>query len=157
MAESTGEITLFPQWRQAVKDFLGAGFSAGDVIPRAWLEEHFGMSALDEAKPLLPAAYNARHFVWLRNLEALRSELLERHQIYLSTVIGEGYRIVPPSEQAAAAQDKFDREAKKSYRVAANTLKNIKVSELTDAERRENLDAIAKLSMMRGMQKTALE
>lgn len=157
MADSTGDVTLFPQWRQAVKEFLDAGFVAGDVIPRAWLEAHFAMPELDEDRPLLPAAYNARQFVWLRNLEAFRGELLGRHQIYLSTVIGEGYRIVPPAEQTAAAQDKFEREAKKSYRVAANTLKNIKVSELTDAERRENLDAIAKLSMMRGMQKTALE
>ena len=152
-----GEVTLFPEWRQAVKDFLAAGFKEGDIVPHAWLEQHFGMAALEEDKPLLPAAYNARNFSWLRNVDALRTELLEVHQIFLSSVIGQGYRLVPPREQTAAAQEKFERESRKSFRRAATTLRHIRMSELTDAERKENIDAVAKLSMLRGMQKTALE
>ncbi len=151
------DLPLFPDWRQAVKEFLKANFKEGDLIPKDWLEKQFRMEELDDSKPMLPADWSARQFVWMRNMEAFRSELLERHQIYLSNVLGQGYRIVPPREQTSAAQEKFDREAKKSFRQAANTLKNVKISELNEAERRENLDAIAKLSMLRGMQKTALE
>lgn len=152
MAEANS-TSLLPEWRQAVKDFLAAGFQEGDVVPHAWLEQHFDMSPLDEDQPILPADWSARQFAWLRNIEAFRSELLEQHQIFLSSVIGQGYRLVPPREQTASAEDRFQREARKSYKRAATVLKNIRVSELTEAERRENTDAIAKLSMLKGMHK----
>lgn len=151
------EATLLPEWRQAVKDFLAAGFREGDIVPHTWLELHFGMAKLDEDEPLLPADWSARQFDWLRNVEALRAELLEQHQIFLSSVHGQGYRLVPPREQSAVAQERFEREAKRSYRRAATTLKNVRLSELTEAERKENLDAIARIAMLRGMHKTTLE
>lgn len=150
------EPTLLPEWRQAVKDFLSADFKEGDVVPHAWLESHFGMAALDESAPMLPADWNARQFTWLRNMEAFRAELLEQHQIFLSSVHGEGYRLVPPHEQTEIAEDKFQREANKSFRRAALTMRHVRLDALTDAGRRANTDAIAKLSQLRGMQK-ALE
>lgn len=156
MAESDS-TTLLPEWRQAVKDFLAAGFKEGDIVPHAWLEQHFDMAPLDADRPILPADWSARQFTWLRNIEAFRSELLEQHQIFLSNIIGQGYRLVPPREQTSVAQDKFERDAKKSYRRAATVLKHVRIADLTDAERRENLDAITKIAMLRGMHKTALE
>lgn len=144
---------LLPEWRQAVKDFLAAGFKEGGIVSHAWLEEHFGMSKLDDDKPLLPADWNARQFEWLRNIEAFRAELLEEHQVFLSSVFGEGYRLVPPREQTAIAQERFEREAKRSYRKAATTLKHVRAAELTESERKENLDAIARIAMLRGMHK----
>lgn len=149
--DEVDETQLLPEWRQAVRDFLAAGFKEGDIVSHAWLERHFGMSELDESKPLLPIDWSARQFTWLRNIEAFRAELLENHQVFLSSVYGEGYRLVPPREQTAIAQERFEREAKRSYRKAANTLKHVRVGELTEAERRENLDAIARIAMLRGM------
>jgi hypothetical protein len=151
------QLTLHPEWKQAVQDFLATGFKQGDVVTHAWLEQHFGMDSLDDDKPLLPAAYSDRQFTWLRNIESFRAELLEKHQIYLSSVHGEGYRVVPPREQTALAQEKFERDAKKAFRRTANTLKNVKLSELNEAERKENLDAVARLAMLRGMHKSAIE
>lgn len=148
------QTSLLPEWRQAVKDFLAAGFKEGDVVPHRWLEEHFGMAELEEDKPLLPADWSARQFEWLRNIEAFRTELLEQHQVFLSSVFAEGYRLVPPREQTAIAQERFERDAKRSYRKAANTLKNVRLSELSEAERKENLDAIARIAMLRGMHKS---
>jgi len=155
--DDTAEPTLLPEWRQAVRDFLSAGFKEGDIVPHAWLEQHFGMAKLDEDKPLLPADWSARQFDWLRNIESFRTELLEQHQVFLSSVYGEGYRLVPPREQSAIAQERFERDAKRSYRKAAATLKNVRLGELTEAERKENLDAIARIAMLRGMHKTAVE
>jgi hypothetical protein len=151
------ETTLLPEWRQAVEDFLSAGFNQGDLVTHAWLEQRFGMPALADNKPMLPADWSKRQFAWLRNVEAFRAELLERHQIYLSTVIGQGYRIVPPGEQTSIAQDKYERDARKSYRKTATVLKNVRVTELTESERKENIDAIARLAMLRGMHRTAVE
>lgn len=146
--------SLLPEWRQAVKDFLAAGFKEGDVVSHSWLEEHFGMKKLDEDKPLLPADWSARQFEWLRNIEAFRTELLEQHQVFLSSVFGEGYRLVPPREQTVIAQERFERESKRSYRKAANTLKNVRIGELTEAERKENMDAIARIAMLRGFHRS---
>lgn len=150
MAESD-QTQVLPEWRQAVRDFLAAGFNEGDVVSHAWLESHFGMEPVDQDKPMLPAEWSARQFAWLRNIEAFRTELLENHQVFLSSVFGEGYRLVPPREQTAIAQEKFERDAKRSYRKAATTLKHVRIGELTEAERKENLDAIARLAMLRGM------
>jgi hypothetical protein len=148
------QTTLLPEWRQAVKDFLAAGFKEGYVVSHAWYESHFGMEPLDEDKPLLPADWNIRQFTWLQNIESFRTELLEQHQVFLSNVFGQGYRLVPPREQTAIAQEKFERDAKRSYRKAATTLKHIRAAELTEAERKENLDAIARIAMLRGMHKS---
>lgn len=148
------KTSLLPEWRQAVKDFLAAGFKEGDVVSHSWLEEHFGMKKLDEDRPLLPADWNARQFEWLRNIEAFRTELLEQHQIFLSSVFGQGYRLVPPREQTAIAQERFERDAKRSYRKAANTLKNVRIGELSESERKENLDAIARIAMLRGFHRS---
>lgn len=147
------EPTLLPEWRQAIKDFIAQGFEPGNVVTHAWLETHFGMESLDDDQALTAIEFQERQFVWLKNIDAFRAELLEKHQIFLSNVHGEGYRVVPPEEQTGVAQDKFEGAAKKAYRTAAVTMKNVKLNELTDEQRKENTDAIAKLSMLRGMQR----
>lgn len=150
------EPKILPEWRQAVRDFLAENFEPGEVIPRAWFEEHFELVEMDEDESLTAADFQARQFKWLQNMEAFRAELLEKHQICLANVHGEGYRLVPPAEQTELAQEKFAADAKKAYKRAAKTLRNVRMSELTDDERKENMDAVAKLSMLRGMHK-ALE
>lgn len=147
------EPKLLPEWRQAVKDYLAAGFKPGDVISRSWFERHFDMPELDSDQPLTVSEFQDRQFKWLQNIEAFRAELLEEHQICLANVHGTGYRVVPPGEQTGLAQDKFESEARKAYKRAAKTLRHVRMSELTDDQRKENMDAVAKLSMLRGMHK----
>lgn len=150
------EPTVLPEWRQAVRDFLAADFKDGDVVPHAWLESRFGMPPLNEDEPLLPAVWQERQFRWLAMIESFRTELLEEHNIHLSNVYGQGYRVVPAREQTAIAEEKFQRETRRSFRKTALILKHVRIEQLSDSERRENMDAIAKLSKLRGMQK-ALE
>nr|WKF58839.1 hypothetical protein HUO10_003340 [Paraburkholderia busanensis] len=145
------EVTLLPVWKQAVADFIDAGFQDGDVVHRAWFEQHFGMSEEHDSVKL--EVYQARQLMWMENIEAMRRKLLEEHQIYLENVFGTGYRIVPPGEQTAATKARFEREVKKEFRRAAVALKNVRYDRLTDEQRQENLDAIAKLSQLRGMRK----
>jgi hypothetical protein len=146
------ELKLFPLWKQAVKDFIDARFSEGDVITKKWLEEHFEMTPAGELTTL--EEFERRAFDWLKNTTSFRESLLEEHQIALQTVIGDGYRVVPPHEQTALAREKFEKEARKSYKKAVLTMTNVQVDKLTDQQRKENTDAIAKLSMLRGMHKS---
>lgn len=150
------QVTLYPAWKQAVEDFMTAGFQPGDLIPHSWLGEHFGLPMLDDAATLTPSEYRDRQFVWLAHIEAVKNELLERHSIFLKSVFGEGYRWVPAGEQTGIAVDAFEKEAKRAYRKVGARLTHLRVSELTDGQRQENLDAIGRLSMLQGMHK-ALE
>lgn len=150
------EVTLFPAWKQAVRDFLAAGFKPGDMVPHDWLQEHFDMGGLSDGASLTLQEYRDRQFKWLQSVEAFKAELLEDHQIYLASVYGEGYRWVPPREQTGLAMEKFEREAKRVFRQAALRLKHVRAGELTDDQRRQNIDAIGKMSAIRGMTRKAL-
>lgn len=150
---SEPEFTLYPAWKQAVQDFLAAGFNPGDVVPHAWLAEHFGMPLLTDASTLSVAEFQERQFTWLANIEALKSELLEVHQIFLVSVFGQGWRWVPPHEQTSTAVKRFEHEAKRAYRKAGNRLMHVRLAELTDEGRRENVDAVGRLSLLEGMHK----
>ena len=36
-------MMLFPQWKQAVQNFIDEGFKPGDVVTKEWLYENFGL------------------------------------------------------------------------------------------------------------------
>lgn len=148
---SDGEVTLHPRWKQAVVDFLAAGFQPGSVITHAWLAEHFGMPLLDDAATLTAAQYRERQFEWLASMELFKADLLERHQIFLRSVFGEGYRWVPPGEQTTATLKEFEADARRAYKKAGARLVNVRYEELTDDQRQENVNAIAKVSMLENM------
>lgn len=149
------ELSLYPTWKQAARDFLEAAFPPGSLITHAWLEEHFEMPA--PADPMTFKAFQTRQFEWLRNVDSLRTYLLEDHQIYLESIAGEGYRVVPPSEQTKVADGRFEREAARAFQRVTTALENVRVEQLTDAQRRENTDAVAKIAMLRGMARKALK
>lgn len=146
---------LFPAWKQAVQDFL-AEFKYGDLVPHDWLEAHFGLLTIEDSERLTAAAFKARQFAWLANIEAFKSELLTVHQVCLESVRGEGFRWVPPGEQTGVATRDFERDARKTFRAVGQRLKNVRLSELSDIQRGENMDAIAKVSALRGMTRKAL-
>lgn len=146
-----GEVTLHPRWKQAVADFLAGGFKPGDVITHEWLAAHFGMPLVDDMAKISAADYRARQFDWLATIELFKSELLMQHQIYLRSVYGEGYRWVPPGEQTGAAMKEFEQDARRAYRKAGVRLANVRYEELTDGQRQENVDAIARVSMLHSM------
>lgn len=148
-------ITLFPIWRQAVADFLAENFEPGAIIKKKWLEEHFDIQPI--IGKMTAAQFQERQFKWLASMESFRSCLLEEHQILLHSVYGEGYRVVPPHEQTEHSAERFEKEATKAYARAATAMKNVQVDKLTDEQRRHNTDAIAKLSMLRGMHVGALK
>lgn len=146
---------LFPAWKQAVQDFL-AEFKYGDLVPHDWLESHFSMLSIADGERLTESAFKARQFAWLANIEAFKSDLLTVHQVCLESVRGEGFRWVPPGEQTGIATRDFERDARKTFRAAGQRLKHIRIGELSDIQRGENVDAIAKVSALRGMTRKAL-
>lgn len=153
---SDGGVQLFPAWKRAAADFL-AEFKYGAVVPHAWLEQRFGMPQLGDRQKLTAADFSKRQFEWLQNIESFKDELLREHAVCLQSVRGEGYRWVPPAEQSKVAMDAFEKDVKQVYATAAKRTRNVRRDELTDEQRRENADAIAKLASLRGLTRKTLK
>ncbi|WP_417585309.1 hypothetical protein [Pelagibacterium sp.] len=150
------EMVKYPLYKQAVQDFL-AEFAYGDMVSHAWLEEHFGMPTIGDSKQLTAEQFRERQFEWLSNVEAFKSELLKDHQVCLQSVWGQGYRWVPPHEQTELAVTEFQRSAKKIFGAAGSKLRNLRVLELNNEQRRANMDAVAKFSALQVMATKALQ
>lgn len=149
------DMQKFPIWKQAVEDFL-AEFKYGDMVTHAWMEQRFGMPSLGQTQRLTPEQFRERQFEWLANVEAFKAALLKDHQVCLQSVRGEGYRWVPPHEQTSVALKEFEHNARKVFRTTGGKLRNVRHLELTDEQRRSNMDAIAKVSALSGMTNKAL-
>lgn len=155
MSEVT-ELSRYPSWRQAVQDFLRE-FRYGDLVSHDWLAAHFGMPTVEDEHAMTAAEFRKRQFEWLQNIESFKAELLRDHSVLLQAVRGEGFRWVPPHEQTRIAEDAFQKDAGRAFRSAAYKLKHVRVSELTDDQRKENVDAVAKLAQMRSMHRKAIK
>lgn len=144
------EVSKHPLYRQAVDDFVRE-FQYGDMVSHRWLEDRFGMPSLDDAATLTADQFRERQFEWLANLEGFKAVLLREHQVCLQSVRGKGYRWVPPHEQTEVVIGEFQKGAKKLFGKAGSGLRNLRISELSDDQRKTNMDAVAKISALAGM------
>lgn len=149
------EVTKYPAYKQAVEDFL-AQFKYGDLAGHDWLEARFGMPSMSESRSLTVEQFRDRQFEWLANVEAFKAELLRDHQVCLQSVRGRGYRWVPPHEQTGVAMEELGRNVRKVFRSTGQKLRHLRLTELTDEQRRDNLNQVAKFSALRGMTAKAL-
>ena len=149
------ELKKSPSWKQAANEFLD-DFKYGDMVTHAWMEQRFGMPSITESHRMTVEQFRERQFEWLANVEAFKAEVLKEHQVCLQSVRGEGYRWVPPHEQTSVAVKEFESSVSRVFRTAGNKLRNLRHLELTDDQRRSNMDAIAKVSALTGMSNKAL-
>jgi hypothetical protein len=150
------DFALFPEWKQAVKDFVEANFAPGTTIDRQWFLQRFGMTESPDAQ-MSAEKHQELQFKWLRNMSATRDALLQQHQIALESVTGIGYRVIPPHEQTDVAMRRMKKEMRSALAKAIDTVTYTKTEALTDEQRRARNDALAKLSMLRGMNRAALK
>lgn len=141
-------------WRVALPKFLAAGFSPGDLIKHEWFFEALGIVQPKDCTEAQTALKS--QLVYCREVSELRRELLEEHQIALRNVLGEGYEIVHPHEQTAWAEERVKAELGKAARTARARLTNVQFDQLTDTQKKENLDAQARLSFFRKEARKAL-
>lgn len=148
-------LELLPPWREALRRFAESGFRAGDTITHAWFFEAFGL-------PLRTAETTAMEWEkvalqFMRHFCSLREALLTERQMDLASTRGVGYRIVPPSEQTSLAYGDCVAELRRAFRRGLDRIINVDQSKLTAEQRRENADALAKMSQLRAMTKAARE
>lgn len=141
-------IQLHPAWRQAVADFLAGNFQPGHVLEFGWLYEHFTLAAPTGNTTLDVADKTQLQF--LRAFNEFQDALLTEHQVALANVRGVGYRVVHPGEQTQWAEGEGIAEIKRAARKLGSRLTNVNLSLVDATKRRENADALARLSMLSG-------
>jgi hypothetical protein len=139
MSEAT--IRLNDPVLYALERFEEDGFTYGDVIPRAWFDECFGI----EQPKTVAEAYDAQ-VLYMNLMGALRKRLLNDRKMALRSKPGVGQEVVRPSEQTAWAVTEFRGALALAVEKTRDRLKNIDLQALTEDEKRANADAIAKLS-----------
>jgi hypothetical protein len=134
---------------QAINQFERDNFRDGDLVSHEWLKW-----ALDLPEPQ-GTAEEARQaqITRMNRTQDFMQRLLESRQIALESVTGQGYRIVPPNEQAGYAAEVASRHIDKGLRKGRNILSNTRVTQLTAEERRRHDDAAAKMDSFRQMVK----
>jgi hypothetical protein len=148
-------VQQYPEWREAIKKFTQQAFASGDVLTFEWLYGAFGIARPLPTTQLADAQKAELRF--LSQYKEFEDALLREHQIALANVRGVGYRLVPPSEQTGWAEQSGVGEIKKAVRKLGDRLTNVDLTRLSVAGRKENADALARLAMLSGMTKHAVE
>ena len=149
---SIGDVELHPAWRQAVREFIAADHKPGDRLERVYF---YGLLRVAMPAPDTPmAAAEKARLAFLQQFTAFRDELLTEHQIDLEAVPGFGYRVVPPAEQTALAERQGRDEVRRALRKSIIRLANVDLAALDHNQRRDNADAMARMSQLRGLVRT---
>jgi hypothetical protein len=136
------ETSLEWSVKDAVDLFFKDGKRDGDLLSHDWI-----LFALDMRTP----ETREEQFELLERMDAFRTALLREHCIALQNVRGEGYRIVPPGEQAEYAARLAESYFRKGARKGGELLKNIRRDQLTHAEARRHTDCEVKMAALSGM------
>lgn len=143
-----------------------ADFTDGDVLSHEWLHTALDIVSPDFRGVELIEAYRRSAYIadlirkhqfnYMAQIEELREELLEEHNVALKNVRGEGYRLIPPKEQTNLAMDTLKRDVNLSVKKCQKLLVNIRVEQLDSVALKENTDAVAKLSFFNRLSKRRL-
>lgn len=108
----------------------------GDTLSHDWLK--FALS-IPEAKSL--AEVDDVQWILLTRLDAFRDWLLVERKVALQNVRGQGYRIVPPSEQAQYAAEEAMKLVRKGLQKGDKMMTHCRVQELNNEEKKRHTDA----------------
>lgn len=115
-------------WFDLVNE-IATKFGEGELIPHEWLFDKFGLKQLrfenfpnqDE----FLEAVKSQQFTYMTSVDRLRCELLNEMQICIRNVRGDGYEIVPASDQTQYGYDGFIKDMKKAMRSARAIMNNV--------------------------------
>lgn len=134
-------------WLRAYEAILAEGKTYGDALPLDWLLGHMELVRPEKCATGLEAQKMRVRI--LRNTERLKRELLERENMALRSIPGDGYDIVVPEEQTSWAMEDAQEEIRRALRKVSRRVSFVAVDRLTDEAKRENINALAKLSAFR--------
>lgn len=136
-----------PAWlTRAVAMFDKDGRKDGDILSHEWIKW-----ALDIPAPANLEQATEQQWMLLTRLDAFRDYLLVDRKIALQNVRGEGYRIVPPSEQAQVAAEQAMKMVKKGLDAGDKLMTHTRTNELSTDEQKRHTDAHLRLCGIKDM------
>lgn len=147
--EEAQELELYPAWREALKRWPSSGFTWGDTIPHEWFYEAFNLPAVEDHMTVKEA--ESIRLKFLGQFESFRRALLEEYRMDLISVRGYGYEIVTPDEASRRAYDDEMYEIRKALRSLSRRLTFVPLGQMTDDQRRENADLMARAANLKQM------
>lgn len=125
----------------AIKLYESGNHKDGDVLSHEWLKY-----ALDIPEPKTMSEVNEVQWITLSRVESFKDWLLTEKQTALRCVRGEGYWIVPPSDQARLAAEEAMRYIQKGLNKGNKILNHARLSDMNDDEKRRHTDTQVRLS-----------
>lgn len=142
--ESSLLLQLHPAWRQAVKTIVESAFPWGHILTFEWLYQALDIPMPTPETPLGAAQRTELQF--LGSFKRMEKALLEEHQIALKNLIGIGYVLMPPQEQADWGYAETLRETRRAVQKGFRRVTCLRLNELSDAQRASASDKAATLA-----------
>jgi len=145
-------LPLDPIWVEAASK-ASQTFAYGDVIPHDWLLDSLAIRPLDFGTA---DQFKNHSFDMLQKIEGFKKVMLESHQMFLTSVRGEGYKIINPPQQTEVAMKSLQKDLQKSIKSAVSALTNINTSLLGLDDFKSNAEAKAKIAWLSQQSSKAL-
>lgn len=143
------ETTLFPAWRQAVRDLLDEGITYGSTISRKRIAE------MCQVQPPTSIEDVRRHDLeLLQCVTEIKDILLTAHCMLMVADHKGSFVIIAPESQTEYAVNTGIKAISREMKKMAMGVSFTKTDLLSAPERAKNADAQAKISMLAGMVKS---
>ena len=143
------ETTLFPAWRQAVRDLLDEGITYGSTISRKRIAE------MCQVQPPTSIEDVRRHDLeLLQCVTEIKDILLTAHCMLMVADHTGSFVIIAPESQTEYAVSTGIKAISREMKKMAMGVSFTKTDLLSAPERAKNADAQAKISMLAGMVKS---
>ena len=145
----SNDTTLFPAWKQAVKDLLDEGITYGSTISRKRIAE------MCNVQPPTSIEDVRRHDLELLTcITEIKDVLLTAHCMLLVSDNKGSFVVIAPESQTEYAVSTGIKAISREMKKMAMGVSFTKTDLLSAPERAKNADAQAKISMLAGMVKS---
>ena len=139
------KLTVYPAWKARVEEILEL-YEIGELIPHQFFYDLFECHPNQEG--ISVEAYKKRQIEFLQHFTGFRDHLLLDHKIDLVNVRTEGYRMVPPSEQAELAERQLHQHLSKMLDKAQRRVSFTRFEELDDHQKHRHREVAVRLKSL---------
>lgn len=149
------KVNQEPGWQSLLREIIQP-HKEGDIITHEEIDEALKikeptMKDCKESGVSYREALKQYQFQRMALLEQLKNDLLICHKVYLDNVFGEGYRIVPSSEQTEVAYRKATRNIHQEFEDGILVMDNVKQVALNADAKAKASDLKAKFAFLQSL------
>jgi hypothetical protein len=144
--DANATIELYPQWKQAAETLISEKRKPGDLISKQWLYENFNIPEPYADKRMSFEEFSKNEQLFSSYYRAFERYLLDKYNMVLKNVYGQGYLIVPPDEQAHYSYSTSFEKIIADVKRGSFQLKRLDFQHMSDCARKDAADLAAKFA-----------